>query len=73
MNDAGVNGARLDVLAGLQIPGILVEGGFLSNAAEAARIATPEYRQGLADALAGGIRNFRTALLAGARSQGRGQ
>jgi N-acetylmuramoyl-L-alanine amidase len=39
----------------------------VSNAAEGARIHKPEFRDMLADAVAGGIQNFRKALLAGAR------
>ena len=58
---------RFDVLAGIQRPAILVEGGFVSNPVEGARIHKPEYRDALADAIAGGIQNFRKALLAGSK------
>jgi N-acetylmuramoyl-L-alanine amidase len=40
------------VLRGQHCPAILVEGGYLSNAHEARRIADPAYRQKLAEALA---------------------
>jgi N-acetylmuramoyl-L-alanine amidase len=63
--DRGVKRHRFDVLAGIQRPAILVEGGFVSNAIEGARIHKPEFREALADAIAGGIQNFRKALLAG--------
>jgi N-acetylmuramoyl-L-alanine amidase len=51
--DRGVRRARfLGVLRGQHCPGILVEGGYLSNPEEARRIATPAYRQKLAEAVA---------------------
>ncbi len=51
--DRGVRRARfLGVLQGQTRPAILVEGGYLSNPAEARRIAQPAYRQRLAEALA---------------------
>ena len=63
--DRGVKRHRFDVLAGIQRPAILVEGGFVSNAIEGARIHKPEFREALAEAVTGGIQNFRKALLAG--------
>lgn len=62
--DRGVKRHRFDVLAGIERPAILVEGGFVSNATEGARIHRPEFRDMLADSIAGGIQNFRRALLA---------
>ncbi|HVY70196.1 MAG TPA: N-acetylmuramoyl-L-alanine amidase [Verrucomicrobiae bacterium] len=51
--DRGVRRARfMGVLRGQNRPAILIEGGFLSNPAEARLIARPEYRQKLADAVA---------------------
>ncbi len=67
--DRGVKRHRFDVLAGIERPAILVEGGFVSNPAEGARIHKPEFRDALADAITGGIQNFRKALLAGARQR----
>ncbi len=63
--DRGVKRHRFDVLAGIERPSILVEGGFVSNAAEGAKIHKPEFREMLADSIAGGIQNYRKALLAG--------
>ncbi len=68
MSDGGVRGEPVDALPGIKIPAVHLEAGYLSNEAEAARIAKPEFRQALADALAGGLRNYRTALLVRARS-----
>ncbi len=61
--DRGVKRARYSVISGIEKPGILVEGGFVSSPAEGARIHRPEFRQTLADAIAGGIANYRKALM----------
>ncbi len=60
--DRGIKRARWTVLTGLKIPGVLFEGGFLSNPAEARKIATPAHRKKIAVALAKGIDNYREAL-----------
>lgn len=65
--DRGIKRHRFDVLAGIDRPAILVEGGFLTNPSEAARVHNPGYREMLADAIAGGIQNFRKALITGMR------
>ena len=43
---------------------VLVEAGFLSNTAEARKIATPAYRQKIAQALADGVKAYAGALAA---------
>ncbi len=53
--DRGQKTKHLGMLRGLNCPGVLVESGFLSNEAEAKKIATPEYRQQIAEALAEGV------------------
>lgn len=51
--DRGVRRARfLTVLQGQNRPAILIEGGFLSNPAEARRVGDPTFRQRLAEAVA---------------------
>ena len=51
--DRGVRRARfMAVLRGQNRPAILIEGGYLSNAGEARRLANPEYRETLAEAVA---------------------
>lgn len=47
---------RIRLTRNPQIPCLLLEGGYLSNPAEARQIADPSYRQALADAIAGAIR-----------------
>jgi N-acetylmuramoyl-L-alanine amidase len=52
-SDGGVRRARfITVLRAQHRPAVLIEGGFLSNPAEAGRIATAAYRQKLAEAVA---------------------
>jgi N-acetylmuramoyl-L-alanine amidase len=46
----------MDVLHAHSHPAILIEGGYLSNPREARRIADPEFRQKLAEAVAGALR-----------------
>lgn len=62
--DRGFKRGRWGVLRMLQCPGVLVECGYLSNQAEAARIATPQWRQKIAEALADGVQNYANTLAA---------
>ena len=51
--DRGIRHARfMAVLRGQRRPSVLIEGGYLSNPAEAKKIASPEYRQLLAEGIA---------------------
>jgi N-acetylmuramoyl-L-alanine amidase len=55
--DRGVRRARfLGVLQGQKCPAVLIEGGYLSNPAEARLIESGTYRQKLAVAIAGALR-----------------
>ncbi len=56
--DRGVKRARFVVLKENSIPAVLVEGGFLSNRTESARISTPDYRQSFAEKIANGIEYY---------------
>ena len=60
--DRGIKRARWTVLTGLKIPGVLFEGGFLSNTREARLIATESHRKKIAKVLAEGISNYKKAL-----------
>jgi len=51
----GIDRANFRVLAKTTSPALLVELGFLSNAAEAQLLATPQYRQHLAEVIGDGI------------------
>jgi len=61
-SDRGYKRSRLGVLRTLQCPGLLVEAAYLSNDTEARRLATAEYRQKIAAALADGIQSYATTL-----------
>ncbi|HSI85226.1 MAG TPA: N-acetylmuramoyl-L-alanine amidase [Candidatus Methylacidiphilales bacterium] len=56
--DRGLKPARWRVLRKVKGPSILIEGGFLTNPTEAARIMKPAYRQAMAEAIAKGIQDF---------------
>jgi N-acetylmuramoyl-L-alanine amidase len=56
--DRGVKRARFVVIKANLIPAILVEGGFVSNRMESARVNSPAYRQELAEAIARGLIKF---------------
>ena len=61
--DRGLKHARFAVLRDLPCPGVLVESAFLSNDAEATRVASVAFRARLAENLAGSVEAF--ANLAG--------
>jgi len=60
--DRGVKRARFSVLTDLSCPGLLIEAGFLSNRAEATRLAQESHRDRLAQAIADGILAYAAAL-----------
>jgi len=60
--DRGLRRARFAVLEDLRCPGMLVEGGFLSNRDEAGLIKTPQYREKIAHAIARGIFGYQKVL-----------
>ena len=60
--DRGQKTKHLAVLRGLDCPGALVESAFLSNDAEARRIAAPEFEQKIAEGLAAGVAAYAKAL-----------
>jgi N-acetylmuramoyl-L-alanine amidase len=60
--DRGVKRARFVVIKQNVLPAILVEGGFVSNHMEAARVNRPDYRQSLAEAIARGVIRFANAM-----------
>lgn len=62
MYDRGIKRARFVVIRDITIPGVLVEGGFLSNTYDAKLIATPDYRQQMAQSLLQAVRNYRRAV-----------
>lgn len=62
MVDRGVKRARWYVLTGLERPGILFEGGFVTNPNDARLIAADNFRKELAHTIGDAITNYRRAL-----------
>ncbi len=60
--DRGVKRARWYVLTGLQRPGVLFEGGFVTNAGDGRLIAAANFRTELAHTIGDAIMNYRRAL-----------
>ncbi len=56
--DRGIRGRALYVVRHVRGPAVLIEGGFLSNPAEARLLAKSEYRERLASAVAAGLIQF---------------
>lgn len=62
MYDRGIKRARFVVLRDSVTPGVLIEGGFLSNPNDARRIATAAYRQQMATSILQAMQNYRNAV-----------
>jgi N-acetylmuramoyl-L-alanine amidase len=62
MYDRGIKRARFVVIRDIKIPGVLIEGGFLSNTVDAKWVATPAYRQQMATCIVQAISNYRRAV-----------
>lgn len=60
--DRGFKRGRKAVLRELDCPGVLVECDYLSNEAAARRVATPAFRQRIAESLADGVRDYAAAV-----------
>jgi N-acetylmuramoyl-L-alanine amidase len=62
MFDRGLKRARFVVIRDITIPGVLLEGGFQSNPYDSKMIATPLYRQTLAQAILQAVENYKRAV-----------
>ncbi len=51
----GIKGARFVVLREARMPAVLVEVGYVTNRSDAERLASPSYRQAVAEAIADGV------------------
>jgi N-acetylmuramoyl-L-alanine amidase len=60
--DRGQKTMHSAVMKALNCPGVLVESVFLSNDTEAKLVATPAYRQQIAQSIADGIRAYADTL-----------
>jgi N-acetylmuramoyl-L-alanine amidase len=59
VEDRGICRARYAVLRSAEMPSILIEGGFMSNKAEAKKIYDPVYRRQMAQAIAEGLLSYK--------------
>jgi len=59
MPDLGIKQAPFVVLVGTQVPSVLVEIGFLSNASDAALLKTEQFRESVASAIASAVLHYR--------------
>ena len=60
--DRGIKRARFVVIRDITVPGVLVEGGFLSNPQDARRIAMDQYRQQEAVSISLAVKAYRGAV-----------
>lgn len=60
--DRGIKRAQWSVLTGCKRPGILFEGGFVTNPNECRLVASDTYRRSVSSAIADAVVNYRTAL-----------
>jgi N-acetylmuramoyl-L-alanine amidase len=66
--DRGIKRARFVVLRDITIPGVLIEGGFLTNPEDCVRVANPTYRQLMAQAIYQGVLTYNRAVERGRSS-----
>lgn len=61
-NNRGTKAQQFFVIANVRHPAVLVEGGFLSNKEETAKLNSPDYREQIAGAISDGIFHYRDIL-----------
>ena len=61
-DDRGVRRARFAVLRTVEMPAVLIEGGFLTDSVEQKKIADPKYRAELARAIVQGVQDYERAF-----------
>lgn len=59
--DRGIKPEQFYVIANVQHPAALVEGGFITNKSDVTKLATTEYRQQIALAISEGVQRYREA------------
>ncbi len=60
--DRGIKRARFLVIRDIEIPGVLLEGGFMNNLVDARQIASSAYRDAFASAILEGVNRYRSAV-----------
>ncbi|HEY0457402.1 MAG TPA: N-acetylmuramoyl-L-alanine amidase, partial [Verrucomicrobiae bacterium] len=62
VDDRGVRHARYAVLRTAEMPAVLIEGGYMSNPAEARKLYDANYRRQMARAITDGVLNYKKAV-----------
>ena len=60
--DRGLRRARFAVLRTAEMPAVLIEGGFMTNPAEAKRIYDSAYRHQMAQAIVDGVKAYKSVV-----------
>ena len=60
--DRGIKRARFVVIRDVDIPGVLLEGGFMNHPVDARQIATTAYRESFARAIVEGVNRYKSAV-----------
>lgn len=60
--DRGIKRARFVVIRDVQIPGVLLEGGFMNHPVDARRISQSQFRDSFAKAILEGVNRYRSAV-----------
>jgi N-acetylmuramoyl-L-alanine amidase len=69
VTDRGIKRARFVVIKNIRIPGVLIEGGFVSNPYDARLIATTDYRQRIAQSILDAVQAYSRAVNGAAPAQ----
>jgi N-acetylmuramoyl-L-alanine amidase len=64
----GIKSERFYVISNVRHPAALLEGGFITNKSDLAKLATTEYREQIAFAISDGVRRYREASRAAERT-----
>lgn len=67
--DRGLKRARFTVLRDIEIPGVLIEGGFLSNDTEGRNVGSAAYREQLCDAIIDGLAVYQRSQIRSIRAE----
>jgi len=62
ITDRGIKRARFVVIKNITIPGVLIEGGFMSSPIDSQLIATPEYRQRIAQSILQAVQAYTNSV-----------
>lgn len=60
--DRGIKRARFVVIRDIEIPGVLLEGGFMNHPVDARQIASSEFRDAFARAILEGVNRYKSAV-----------